>query len=247
MLAAPGARLAYTDRNINVSAKGLSVNKQLKLLCAALSLSCGFAHAGVIQTGGTPVANEGKVSAQPNVCTVNFNGGNAANTCGATYLTGANTNHFVTGNSPGNYATPVGDTSGYFTVGPASGNNSVTINLATSANYFGFYAGSLDTFNLVQFFLGNTLVDSFTGAQINAVAFPSQPTNGNQAAAEYIDYFLQPNAFYDRIVYSSTSNAFETDNHAFGLATPRGVPEPESVALLALGALALVARRRRSA
>ena len=222
------------------------MNNQLKVLCAALSLSCGFAYAGVIQTGGTPVANEGKISAQPGVCTVNFNGGNATG-CGATYGINPNTNHFVTGNSAGLYASPVGDTSGYFTVGPASGNTSVTINLATNANYFGFYAGSLDTYNLVQFFLGNTLVDSFTGTQINAVAFPSMPTNGNQSAAEYIDYFLQPNAFYNRIIYTSTANAFETDNHAFGLATPRVVPEPESVALLALGALALVARRRRSA
>lgn len=223
------------------------MNKQLKVLCAALSLSCGFAYAGVIQTGGTPVPGEGRVSAQPSVCTVNFNGGNATNACGATYVINPNTNHFVTGSAAGLYASPAGDTSGYFTVGPASGNTSVTINLAANANYFGFYAGSLDTYNLVQFFLGNTLVDSFTGAQINAVAFPTQPTDGDQSEAAYIDYFLQPNAFYNRIVYSSTSNAFETDNHAFGLATPRAVPEPESVALLALGALALVARRRRSA
>lgn len=221
--------------------QGNIVNK-LNLIGALIALSCGAAQAGTIQVGGTAVPGQGKVSALSGVCSVNFNGGNAANTCGAVY-SGTSAGNFRATSVSGVAAQPAGDTSSYFTVGPTDG-SPVTITLSSTANYFGFYAGSLDSYNLVQFYLGTTLVDSFNGTQINAVAFPTQPTDGDQSEANYIDYFLQTNAFYNRIVYSSTANAFETDNHAFGLAAPTGVPEPTSVALFGLGALALVARRR---
>ena len=223
------------------------MNLSLKIIGALIAVSCGAAQAGTIQIGGQPNGAAGKTTAQPGVCTVTFDAGNATNTCGAVYTQGAaNTpaaaSHFRTGSLAGQYASPAGDTTGFFTVGPADG-SPVMITLGTSANYFGFYAGSLDSFNLVQFFLNGVMVDSFTGTQINAVAFPGDPTTGNQAAAQYIDYFTS--TLYNSIVYSSSSNAFETDSHAFGIASPRPLPEPSSVALLGLGVLALVARRRR--
>ena len=219
------------------------MNIKLTLIGALVAASCGVAQAGTIQVGGTSVAGQGKVSARTGVCSVNFNAGSAANTCGAVY-SGTTANNFRSTSVTGVAAQPANDTSGYFTVGPTDG-TPVTITLAANANYFGFYAGSLDSYNTVQFFNGATMVDQFTGTQINAVAFPTQPTDGDQTEANYIDYFLPTGSFYNRIVYSSSSNAFETDNHAFGLASPTVVPEPSSVALLGLGALALVARRRK--
>lgn len=213
------------------------MNAKLKLLGALLALSCGAAHAGVIQVGGMGGGSAGMVSAQPGVCSVSFD---AAIGCGATYT--ASPANFVSGSASGLYAAPQGDTSVYLTVGASYG-SSVTITLATAANYFGFYGGSLDSYNTVTFFLNDTQVDSFNGTQINAIAFPGTAANG--ANAVYVDYFAS--SLYNRIVYSSSENAFETDNHAFGLATPRGVPEPESIALLGLGALGLLAGRRRKA
>ncbi len=204
----------------------------IKWVGAAFALSCGVANAGVIQVGGVGSLANGQTSAKSGVCTVDFNGRNTVNTCGVTYI-GAN---IVSGSNPGVYAAPQGDTSAYLTVGP---NNPVTINLATSANYFGFYGGSLDSYNSVVFVLNGVVVDSFNGTTINAVAFPNTGANGENAA--YINYFAS--SFYNQIQYTSSSFAFETDNHAFGTAFP--VPEPTSVALLGLGAVALFAGRRR--
>lgn len=239
-----GKRLAFNLCNSNRPLKVLPVNFKLSLLGALVAFSCGVANAGVIQVGGTTTgaAGAGKISAKTGVCTVTFNGGNAANACGATYA--ASASNFRTGSVSGQYAAPAGDTTGFFTVGPTDG-TPVTVTLLTTANYFGFYAGSLDAYNTVTFFLNGVQVDRFTGTQINAVAFPGDTTDGDQAQAQYIDYF--PNSFYNSIIYSSTSNAFETDSHAFGIAAPNVVPEPASTALFGLGALALLARRRRKA
>ena len=218
------------------------MNVKFKLLGALLAVSCGAASAGTIVIGGQNAGAAGKITARPGVCTVTFDSGTSANTCGAIYTTSAPGTNFVTGSVPGRYAAPAGDSTGYMTVGPTDG-SPVTVTFAGAVlyNYFGFFAGSLDTFNTVQFFLGAVMVDSFTGSQINAVAFPGQATDGDQGDAQFIDYF--PTSGYNRVVFSSSANAFETDSHAFGVAS---IPEPTSVALLGLGALALVARRRKS-
>ena len=223
---------------------------KLKFGGALIALSlCGAASAGTIQVGGVASATDGKVTSQTNasICSVTFNSG-SANTCaGITYTQGANqplaASHFRSGSVSGQYAAPAGDSSIFLTVGPTDG-TPITITLATPGNYFGFYAGSLDSYNMVQFFMNGVQVDSFTGTQINNVAFPGTAANG--AGAQYIDYFLGTGQFYNSIVYSSSANAFETDSHAFGIATPRAVPEPGMIALLGLGALGLVARRRKA-
>jgi hypothetical protein len=224
------------------------MNTRLKLLAFAFFSFSGAAHAGFITTGGIDGGNNGQLSSLNGACTVDFNSGNAVNACGASY-TGALASNFPTGTTT-SHATPAGDTTPYFTVGPSDG-GPVSISLNQQANYFGFFTGSLDSYNLVQFYLSDIMVDAFTGTQINEVAFPGAATNGDQSKSTYVNYFPTAGTtqvFFDRIVYSSSSNAFETDNHTFGRSTPEqlgSVPEPGSVALLGIAGLAFFANRRR--
>ena len=224
------------------------MNGKLKFVVLALSSYCGFANAGFITTGGIDGGNNGQLSSLSGACTVNFNNGTANNACGATY-SGASASNFPTGTTR-THATPAGDTTAYFTVGPADG-GPVTISLNQQANYFGFFTGSLDSYNLVQFYLNNIMVDAFTGTQINDVAFPGAATDGDQSKSTYVNYFPTAGGtqtLFDRVVYSSSANAFETDNHTFGQTTPDQlgrVPEPGSIALMGIAALALFASRKR--
>ena len=163
--------------------------------------------------------------------------------------TGASPTNFPTGSTTA-HASPAGDTTAYFTVGPTDG-GPASIALAQKANYFGFFTGSLDGHNLVQFYLNNAVVDAFTGTQINQVAFPGAATNGDRSRSTYVNYFPTSGTtqvFFDKVVYSSSDNAFETDNHTFGQATPEQlgrVPEPGLIALLGIAGFALLASRRR--
>ena len=220
------------------------MNVKATFVAIAGATVCSLATAGTIQVGGMAAGANGQVSNKAGVCTVDFNAGSAVNLCGATYSESGglplNPAHFRTGNST-TAVSPSGDSTTYLAVGPSHG-TPITITLANAANYFGFYAGSLDTYNTVQFFLDGVLVDSFNGSDINNVVFPNSSANGLLSA--FVDYF--PGSLYTSIVYASTGDAFETDNHAFGLASPNGVPEPTSAALLGLGGLMLLARRRRT-
>lgn len=214
------------------------------VLIAALFVVSAGAQAGIITVGGINETPTNGFTSSVASCTIDFNGGNASNACGATY-TLSGPGNIVQGSVSGQHATPAGDTSHYLTVGPSAGNN-VQVALSAQANYFGFYAGSLDTYNMVSFFLNSDMVDSFTGSDINAVAFPGQGTTGNQAQAAYINYYTSGAVEFNRVVFSSSSNAFETDNHAYAIATPPGqVPLPGTVALLGVGMAGLGALRRR--
>jgi hypothetical protein len=155
----------------------------------------------------------GPTSAESGVCTVDFDG----SSCAGVSYSDTDISPIVTGFLSGIYAQPVGSTGYYLTAGPSAGSpNTIT----GTGNCFGFLAGSLDTYNAISFGLvgGGSL--SFTGSQIAALA--SITPNGHQQQSTYWNLLLDPGQSYNQIQLVSTSNAFETDNHAFGLG--RDVP-----------------------
>jgi len=135
-------------------------------------------------------------------------------------------------------ARPPGSEGNFWSIGTNSyqaGPGIVT--LATPASYFGFLWGSPDAYNTVSFYDGSNLLGSFDGSAIKV------PPNGDQTYAKFFNVFAGQGEQITRVVFTSTTNAFETDNHAIVSA----VPEPETYAMLlaGLGLLGWHARRRQ--
>lgn len=199
--------------------------KLFVLGAAALGISISV-NASVIVTAELPNVFESSVTG---VTKVTFNDG----TC-AGYSSCSNAS-IVQGNLSGVYAAPYLDTTKYSTV---SGGQTSTFNLGSAADYFGLYWGSIDSYNTISFYLGNSLVQSFSGTPVVGLL-----QNGGQtswASNRYINFNFV-NATFDKVLLISGSNAFETDNHAFRKAS---VPEPMTLVLMGLGLFGLVAARR---
>lgn len=149
------------------------------------------------------------------------------------------TGRFVAGSIPNRFAQPPNNDPAYLTLGASQEPGPVTINFAKALDYFGLYWGSIDTYNSIAFFRGNTLLKGF-GSQsgFTSISTIPLPGGGNQGAggARYVNFFAENSGeWFDRIVLSSSQAAFESDNHAY-----RAVPTPAAVlpALLGMGAAA---------
>lgn len=224
------------------------MNHYSLLRSGVLFLSLLPCQAAVIVTfGGTSVSGQGIQTSVAGATTVDFNSGSVPTTGPAIYSPGRVQTGTVL---PFGTALP-GNTSAYLTVGPSAG-SPVTIDLAEPSQYFGFYAGSLDTYNLIQFFAGSTKV---------------LERAGNTLSGNYVNVFTtDASEFFTRIVLSSSSNAFETDNHSFrtvlsaiqigelpnGIGgifipgtNPNQVPEPSSFAMAALAIAYLGWRKKK--
>jgi hypothetical protein len=125
----------------------------------------------------------------------------------------------------------------------------IAMTLPGPQRYFGLLWGSIDTYNFLDFFSGNTLLATVTGTMAAAAA--GTLPNGNQAGQGTAYVNVTSTADFDRVVARSTSFAFEFDNVAFNERIPGGdpleVPAPAALGLFGLGLAGLLAARRRRA
>lgn len=182
--------------------------------------------------GGTPVPEQGQFSSVPGVTTIDFESG--APTSGiVVYSAPGSGPAVVSGNLPYIYAPPPDDATKYLTVAPFGnelGNRPVTINFAQKLDYFGLHWGSFGEGNSMAFYKGDTLIQSFTDADIASMIGVGL---GYDA---YVNFFAQAGEFFDKVVMDSSGIAFESDNHAYKIANPKSVPDPSStLGLLAFG------------
>ena len=81
--------------------------------------------------------------------------------------------------------------------------------------FVGLLWGSVGAYNTLQLFNGATLVDTIGGAQVTAVANGDQGLNGTL----YVN--ITASGLFNRVVASSSSFAFESDNVAFSRPPPQ--------------------------
>ena len=215
----------------------MSIFKKLALAAAVAAISAS-ASAGV-----TISASAGLTSSEAGAVTLDFDNGLLP----AGFATYDNTPGALIG-YPGNSgyaALPPADTSAYFfSVGATHGqpNTSGVSFGGNGVSYFGYYMGSPDNYNIVTLYHGNTVLGTFNGDDISAD--DNAPTaTGKQSLAFFFKYHATGGDTITRVTFSSNTDAFETDNHAYVMAP---VPEPETYAMLlaGLGMIGLLRRRK---
>ena len=207
---------------------------------AAFTVISAPAEAIMLTFGGTPVSGQGEFSNVPGVTTIDFESG--APTSGLAIYSAPGPGPAVVSGNSGSSIISADDNTKYLAVsilGDTRGTNPVTIDFANPLDYFGLYWGTPSPNNTISFFNGNTLLQSFTG---NALV-----GNVTANAAVYANFFAEPGEFFNKVVLSDSSIAFESDNHAYKVGASTPVPEPVSSLSVFAGVVAgaLVKRKQQ--
>lgn len=120
--------------------------------------------------------------------------------------------------------TPTGlETRNYFSTQP---NGAITINYSQNQQYFGIMWGSVDSYNSLSFYNNNTLIDQVGGRDV------VQNPNGSQAATGtyFANFNFAADSGFNRVVFSSTSPAFEFNMIAYSTQTQAITPKEVAAA-----------------
>ncbi|WP_032097149.1 MULTISPECIES: Npun_F0296 family exosortase-dependent surface protein [unclassified Alteromonas] len=186
--------------------------------------------------------------------------GCAINSTGAGVTVGGSGSFEVRASGKGGVAAaPAGDET-CFAYTPAEGGNLGSVELDYSAlltaasgllgtsvgiDYFGFYWGSVDTYNDFSFFNGDNLIVEITGQSLLNTL---NGNTGNQLADSsnvYVNVAFAPGDSFNKVVINSTGVAGEVDNIVVGFDTPVPVSGPSTIALSSLALLGMAGLRRR--
>ena len=207
----------------------------MKLLCKTLSCMV-MATAGVTANAAQITFTDGLYSTVSHVTYVDFESGLPSAYSGAGSV--------INFSEDARTAAPAGDDTYYYSVAYPDSNGTGTFQAAAgvSYDYFGLYWGSIDDYNTLSFYSNGSLIATINGLDVIAAGAALGDQNA-AGANRYVNFWFDTT--FDRIDFSTTDFAFETDNHAFA---NTAVPAPAPLALFAAGLLGIgfSTRRRRS-
>ena len=199
----------------------------IALLVAAASFSASAVKADVFNVvASAPHVNEnGPGYAQPvgNISTFSQSGITYTN------IGTPNLSQIKTAPSDGNGAVPFNAVGiNYISV---LGGGRLSLSFADTKS-LGFYWGSIDSYNTIEFFNDGFSVGSFTGS--NAALLASLTANGDQGSYNSNRFvtFTDNSGVFDQVKISSSANSFEFFN-------VQAVPEASTWAMMILGFLGL--------
>lgn len=239
------SRFTYRGSNLNNQSKGAMHASRWHAVIAAGVFAAGLCLAATTATA-TPITINASTGGVPTGSNYeNFDdlipGSTGGSTSSGIVVQFEPNGQAVQGSSSGQYAAPYlsngngalfgnsadgQDTTTYLTTGTGS----VTLLFPTAVRYLGLLWGSVDGFNSLAFYMGGDLIQTITGADITI------DPNGDQGVEGTFYVNINSLVAFDRVIASSTSNAFEFDNVAYNVA-PIGVPEPGAAGIFLLGLL----------
>jgi hypothetical protein len=174
------------------------------LVLAAVFSACSLLSAQV-----TVTSTAGTTSTVANINAIDYNTGKAVDPAGIAAFSGSY--DVFSGNVSGKAADPGGG--GYYlAVEPGQ---TVTVTFSKPEDYVGLLWGSPDAYNTLVLYDGSKVLGTYTGAVTGKSA-----TSGSS----YMNFFAQSGYDITKIVMTSSSPAFETDNLTYQVADP--VPDP---------------------
>lgn len=211
--------------------------KRLMVISCVLALLVGLsvtAGATTINYSYLPDGTGGFKSPYAGVTTETFDNGGLLWSWSGDYAIVANS---VSGHNAAPYGSKDYDRTKYITVPNKYIPGSAAITFDRTYNYFGIWWGSVDKYNTIEFYLiGNVKpVASYSGEAISSGPYGNQTSPFSNL---YVNFLNLPN--FNKVVFKSTSYAFEADNIAVG-----NVPIPGAAWLLGSGLLGLLGFRRK--